>query len=442
MTDYYEPTDVTLEERGTVTVEAPSVEAALEAVARQFGESARIVKAEKVTKGGIGGFFGKETYQITVAESPGRPDPAPGERTVLDPGGEATDPGGAASRGPATQGALDSAAAVDLVLERIEAGESAHRGTFGDALKAELRARSREDGPTAGISTPETIDLRDGASGLGTPAPVADPAGHMPWTRPLPAPPTAPTDTGSAVDGEIEAEPPIMRSPRLASPSVAPVDTRTGATPEVTYSPPTDSSSRSETERPLGWPSDGWQVGTGPVDWSMDRLARLGLPYSWLSRVDGLDPLDDMAWVHRLARIGTEVCGPFPSGDQLTVGLDTRGVAGVFGLPSAVFPGVPSFEGDLAVSLLSPSQTALDWLDRIRAKRWIHLVVDSTLPAPTAAQLDPAVVSWVDGAMTQALELVSAGNAVLGYRFRSDGHAVRVSPFELALSIRELLPRR
>ena len=69
-------------------------------------------------------------------------------------------------------------------------------------------------------------------------------------------------------------------------------------------------------------------------------------------------------------------------------------------------------------------------------------MVDSTLPAPTAAQLDPAVVSWVDGAMTQALELVSAGNAVLGYRFRSDGHAVRVSPFELALSIRELLPRR
>ncbi len=461
MTDYYEPTDVTLEERGTVTVEAPSVEAALEAVARQFGEGAQIVKAEKVTKGGIGGFFGKETYQITVARNP-----APGGREVDDGGSSALtgepESGGDDLSGQDSRSDTSTAAAVDLVLQRIEAGESDQSGSFGEALRAELRARSRADLPTSGTAVPETIDLRDGASTFDIPR--AEPAGHMPWTRSVSRPSEGEAPPGGPTEAEtrhsehhvprtepVSGADPGPRAPAEEdSTNPAPfiplgesvVESHGTAAPGVTYSPPGPAGPRKGTDRPLGWPSDGWEIGTGPVDWSLDRLARLGLPYSWLNRIDDLDPLDDMAWVHRLARIATEVCGPLPAGDQLIVGMDTRGVAGVFGLPSAVFPGVPNFEGDLAVSLLSPSGPALQWLDRIRAKRSLHLVVDSALPTPIATGLMPEVVSWVDGALTEALELVTEADVVLGYRFRSDGHAIRVSPFELALSIRELLPRR
>ncbi|GEM_PF-2886635 len=433
MTDYYEPTEVSLEERGTVTVEAPSVEAALEAVARQFGEGAQIVKAEKVTKGGIGGFFGKETYQITVAENPIHSEPAPGESGGPDATSGGSGPGRSTRVGPTPPGRID-AAAVDLVLERLEADEITDHGTFGEALRAELRARDLGETPPMENPAPEVIDLRDGVSA--SEGPGSAPVGHMPWTRP----PAESLDFQTG--GGIGVDPSPTRSAPADTGRETPTDTGSGTEPGLTYSPPRHTGSGPETERPLGWPSDGWQTGTGPVDWSMDRLARMGLPYSWLSRIDGLDPLDDMAWVHRLARIATEVCGPFPTGDHLTVGLDTRGVAGVLGLPTVVFPGVPRFEGNLAVSLLSPSRTALDWLDRIRARRPIHLVIDPGLPAHVATETEPAVVSWVDGALTNALEVVTAGESVLGYRFRSDGHVVRVSPFELALSIRELLPRR
>lgn len=108
-------------------VEAPTVEAALEAVAAQVGPDCEIVDAEKVTKGGVAGFFGKESYRVTVRE-------------------------------PARE-------AVDRVLDAADAAApdapaAGPADTFGEMFRRELGVSVS---PPAGGPEP-VIDLTDGVS--------------------------------------------------------------------------------------------------------------------------------------------------------------------------------------------------------------------------------------------------------------------------------------
>lgn len=99
-----------------VVVEAPTVEAALEAVTTQMGTGCLIVGAEKVRSGGVGGFFGKETYRVTVQRRP-EPGAQPASATVAE--------------------------AVDRALEIAGSGvmnEPTDLG-FGDVLRAEMAVR-------------------------------------------------------------------------------------------------------------------------------------------------------------------------------------------------------------------------------------------------------------------------------------------------------------
>ena len=77
-----------LGETESVVVEAPTVEAALEAVVAQMGTSCQIIGVEKVSRGGIAGFFGKESYQVEV-QRPQGPGIAP--RTDEPQGAAAVD---------------------------------------------------------------------------------------------------------------------------------------------------------------------------------------------------------------------------------------------------------------------------------------------------------------------------------------------------------------
>jgi hypothetical protein len=71
-------------------LEGASLEELLERVRREHGPSAQIVKAEKVRKGGVGGFFARETFVIEVvldvapAGAAAVPAAVPGPRSVLD----------------------------------------------------------------------------------------------------------------------------------------------------------------------------------------------------------------------------------------------------------------------------------------------------------------------------------------------------------------------
>ena len=70
-------------------LEGPSLEELLERVRREHGPMAQIVKAEKVRKGGVGGFFARESFVIEVVVDPSAPLPASapapaGPRSVLD----------------------------------------------------------------------------------------------------------------------------------------------------------------------------------------------------------------------------------------------------------------------------------------------------------------------------------------------------------------------
>jgi len=65
-------------------VEGPSIEDVLARVRAEHGESARIVQADKVRTGGIGGFFAKERYEVQVeVDEPALVPPALDSRTAL-----------------------------------------------------------------------------------------------------------------------------------------------------------------------------------------------------------------------------------------------------------------------------------------------------------------------------------------------------------------------
>ena len=49
-----------------VTVEAETVEDALVKISAELGEDVEIMRAQKVHRGGVGGFFAKEMVQLTA----------------------------------------------------------------------------------------------------------------------------------------------------------------------------------------------------------------------------------------------------------------------------------------------------------------------------------------------------------------------------------------
>src|SRR5207249_2614368 len=57
----------------SVTVEAATAEQALEEVTGLLGADAEILRADKVQRGGIGGFFAKEVVQLTARKRSGEP---------------------------------------------------------------------------------------------------------------------------------------------------------------------------------------------------------------------------------------------------------------------------------------------------------------------------------------------------------------------------------
>ena len=109
--------------RDQVTVEAETVEAALVEISSELGEDAEIMRAQKVHRGGVGGFFAKEMVQLTARRRRGQSAP-------LRP--------------------KQKGSGIAGVLERMAQDADAGDGDFRSALRREL-ASAPSDTETEGF---------------------------------------------------------------------------------------------------------------------------------------------------------------------------------------------------------------------------------------------------------------------------------------------------
>ena len=66
------------ESDGLVTVESPTTEEAIDRLSAVLGPDLDIVSAEKIARGGVGGFFAREVVQLTAR----RPGPPASDRQI------------------------------------------------------------------------------------------------------------------------------------------------------------------------------------------------------------------------------------------------------------------------------------------------------------------------------------------------------------------------
>lgn len=381
-----------VEERsdGTVVVEAPSVEAALEAVERRFGPNATIIDAERLNTRGVGGFFSKQSYRVTVKA----------DATIAPPPQAAS----TAAIAPETPSMSDDTgidaelAAVDHVLEQIELGDSDDGRTFGDVLRAQLQNRPTQSAPgleAASMAPEPVIDLRDSVM-----------APQMSWADVVES---SPVPSGAGFAPSLESRDVTVDSGPMAAQS---------------------------TRAPLARPAEACPAGTGRVMWSVDSLSRLGVPYRLIAPLGDLDPDDELAWVYRFAEAAAPLCGPLPAAGSVLVGRAATRLAESLGYGVFATNEVPPFGGDLAVAG-DFDASAFDYVQRIAAGREVHLVVDD---GPLSVRGDIAVVSWADASVCEAMHVAISTGSTLGFHIVGES-VTRVTPFELALAVRALLPR-
>jgi len=443
--------DLDVRDDGSFVVEAPTAEAALEAVREKFGPEANIVDAELVQSKGLAGFFSKQLYRVRVLAEVARPLASPGvsEGRRSGPEDAAT---ATPSAGPSEVVPLDDVGrevvplkavplkamslmaapatepveqAVDVVLRRVEAGEDTGTRSFGEALHAELAARGVRPALDAEIASGDprlremvvqrdrvvsgTVDVRDGAPFEPAQFPGVPPLPSLPEREALPVPP-----------------PVAMFSHRIEKNA-----TRHRATGD---------------RGPLGGPAGEWAPGAGPVLWSLEHLSAVGLSPDMISDLAELDPADDLGWVYRLSEAVSPLCGPMPDEALLLVGRDIGAASFQMGIEAVSCPEAPSHEGDAAISTGPAGSSALAYIGHVQAGRSLHVVCDGTGWVETVLRheqigLTVRVVSTTRLALGEALRAVAPRrDGVFGYFVDADA-LIRVTPFELALGVRSLMPR-
>jgi len=438
--------DLDVRDDGSFVVEAPTAEAALEAVRGRFGPEANIVEAELVQSKGIAGFFSKQLYRVRVSA----PDVA---RPLAGPGVSAGRPSGSEDAAAATPSASPSDAApldgggreaaplksmslmpapahepveqaVDVVLRRVEAGEETGSRSFGEALHAELAARGVRPALDAEIASGDprlrelvvqrdrvvsgTIDITDEASFEPAKFPTGTPESSAPAGQAMPVPPPA-----ALFSHQV---------PR-----------------------PTGMHRTTGDRGSLGGPAGEWAPGAGPVLWSLERLSAVGLAPDMIGDLAELDPTDDLGWVYCLSESLSPLCGPMPDEALLLVGRDVAAAALQMGIEAVSYPEAPSYEGDAAISTGPDGLSAMSYVGQVQAGRSLHVVCDGSGWIETVLRHDQLgltvrVVSTTRQALVEALRAVAMTGGALGYFLEADT-LIRITPFELALGVRSLLPR-
>jgi hypothetical protein len=413
-----------------LTIEAPTVEAAMARLASEVGDDARIVSAEKVTRGGIGGFFAKEAVVLTAR----RPET---DRSSL--------PG---------------------VLERMTTDADLQDRAFGDVLRGVLGDRA----PSAGLGS-----LLDAAGWTSPTAPGADaettdagrvdvdadaeraPAGRVESVVHETTPP--PITVGPLVSRQD----PVGRTPMEAASIVErsrhehlvtdPPDRLTTpgiAVPGLSAALGAPSRRRAPAEvatAALGAESASTLAAvreerTDPPVWDATDLVRQGLPGRVVAAVRDIDPSDDLAWMSAISGAVEPWCGRLPDRDMVVVGAAADRLASTLGLPLIGLGDVAPYEGTFC-SVLTGAPDDRTWLDFVRGNRSLHLVLGDDELWRDLLVADPDVVSWITGdGLVDALYLASTLGSTLGFgAIEAGDRMLRARPIDVALDIRRIVRR-
>ena len=427
--------------RDQVTVEAETVEDALAEISAEFGENAEIMRAQKVHRGGVGGFFAKEMVQLTARRRRDNPPPLR----------------------PRPQGS-----GITDVLERMAQDADAEDSDFRTVLQRELG--SGED-VTAGdplltaAGSAETDDAADeevveqAADVVAVAADVEElpePIAVGPVLRPAPEPVVVPIET-ETVDVAVADPDPIAPENGPVIPLYEPVeeefDEAASSEPEIVAADlaersPTvvaEADDEPETDRGAGWRTAQPDApdGMGAVSWGKTALLRLGMPGPVISAVAGLDPHDDLGWIEGIAAAVAPHCGPLPSGDVIVVGPHAERLAEPLGLPLVRSGDMAPYDGSFC-AMVEDRPDDRQWLEYVRGGRGIHLVVGDE-PWQDLLVGEPLAVSWVgETAVADALYLAFTLGATLGFG-TVDGFVssmVRAQPTDVALAVRRIVGRR
>ncbi|HSK21948.1 MAG TPA: hypothetical protein VK906_02165 [Egicoccus sp.] len=413
----------------TLVAEAPTAEAALEQVHAAYGSGARIVEAKRVLRGGIGGFFAKEVVQIHAARGSDAPSaPAPSRTTPAPaPGATAPTVGGSP-------------------IERLlaEAGDAPDEVDFATFLRRqlapELAGQSAASAPTAAPRSTDAQARSAAPMHWPTMDDIARPAAqHAEVAAPAPAPVEAPAAPAVAQETGRPSWADAPAGTRVTTQDAA--DHAPAPTPPTEPAPvPAPAATAPAATASARWQDDDDLAPAEGRAWSRTVLVRLGLPVALVQSLDVAERADDVAWTFALAEALRPLCRPLPSGRALMVGPRARGLATSIGMPVTAV-GQPLLAlGDVAAGVTG-SDASLDWMERARRGRWLHLVIGGK-GWRDLLHADPLAVSWASEedlpvALRAALEL----GLVLGYG-PLGGRADRARPLDVALAIRDLIPVR
>lgn len=211
-----------------VLLEGPEIEPLLAKVREQYGPGARIISAQKVRVGGVGGFFARERYELSV-EVPDDPPtalPSPSQAAERSPDRESSSP-------RSLNDLLTMAEEAEHKLATVGSSEATNRvsppqtptatsttpGSPGTSFSAATTAaRPTVATPSAPSASPSSA----GAPASASPRPVASPWASLGSTR---------TPSTSATPATSSASAPTAPTP----PSAA---TASGASAATPWTPP------------------------------------------------------------------------------------------------------------------------------------------------------------------------------------------------------------
>lgn len=416
-----------LDSPNQLTVEAETVEAALAEISVELGENAEIMRAQKVHRGGVGGFFAKEIVQLTARR---RRNDSPPLRPRSEPSG------------------------ITDVLERMAQDADAEDSDFRTVLERELAAGDDEESaPEEFLEAAGWDDGQSEEEAEPTAAAEADVAPEP--VEDLPAPvvvgPALRTSTEPETltidDLVAPAEDSPMDGPVVPLPDLDDSDLEEAASAPVAE--PAEEEVFADDDLPSSdadW--DGEAVldappGMGSVSWSTTSLLRLGLPGPVVSAVAGLDETDDLGWIGRIAATVAPHCGPLPTEDVIVVGPHAERLAEPLGLPLVRAGDMAPYDGSFC-AMVEDSAEDRHWLEFVRGGRGIHLVVGDD-PWQDLLIDEPVAVSWVgENAVASALYLAFTLGATLGFG-TVDGFVstmVRAQPTDVALAVRRIVGRQ
>lgn len=415
-----------------LTVEAETVEDALAQISTELGENAEIMRAQKVHRGGVGGFFAKEIVQLTARRR--RDEPVP---LRPEPQGEG----------------------IAGVLERMAQDADAEDSDFRTVLQRELTAGDDDaaDGFLAAVGwqeeTQDDTQHNDGEAEVVSSGNQPSEAGGMP----------EPVAVGPALIGSDPEPTPTVVGPVVPLPSfdepdfddaaiieAIPLEAIAVTVPEAeqVVDVASDEAEASEAEVADAEEPEADEVsdappGMGPVGWSTTALLRLGLPGPVISAVAGLDESDDLGWIDTIAETVAPHCGRLPQGDVIVVGPHAERLAEPLGLPLVRAGDMAPYDGSFC-AMVEDSVEDRRWLEFVRGGRGIHLVVGDD-PWQDLLIDEPVAVSWVgENAVASALYLAFTLGSTLGFG-TVDGFVstmVRAQPTDIALAIRRIVGRQ